>query len=133
VQPTIDGFASRVNTVCTRFFSKWLQVGAEGVDFFAQQLSTEEVYHCCPPVHLVGHMLRRLSGAGPVMAVLVLPAWTASTYWSLLRTGTGFILEIQNWKEWEARCTDTGLGQSLFSTGQGIIMWPALYKSGRVL
>jgi hypothetical protein len=96
VQPTIDSFASRVNAACTSFFSKWPQVGAEGVDFFAQQLLTEEVYHFCSPVHLAGHMLRRLSGVGPVTAVLVLPAWTASTYWSLLRTGTGFIPEIQN-------------------------------------
>ncbi len=132
VQPTIDGFASRVNAVCSRFFSKWPQVGAEGVDFFTQQLSPKEVYHCCPPVHLAGHTLRRLSRARSVKAVLVLPAWSAIIYWRLLRTGTGFIPEIQTWKEWEARCTDTGLGQSLFSTGQGIRMWAALYKSGRV-
>jgi hypothetical protein len=109
VQPTINGFASRVNVACTKFFSKWPQVGAEGV--FAQQLSAEEVYHSCPPVHLAGHMLRRLSGAGPITAVLVLPAWTPSAYWSLLCTGTGFIPEIQKeWKEWEDLCMDTGLG-----------------------
>jgi hypothetical protein len=33
LRPTVDAFESRSNSLCEKFFSKWLQVGSSGVNF----------------------------------------------------------------------------------------------------
>ncbi len=60
VWPTIDLFATADNTRCGKFFSKGPQPGTRGVDFFAQQLKAGEVYHCCLPVKLAAHCIKKL-------------------------------------------------------------------------
>ncbi len=59
-QPTIDGFASSINTKCARFFSKTAQPGSTRIDFFAQGLKVGEVYYCCRPVKLAAHCIRKI-------------------------------------------------------------------------
>ena len=128
IQPTIDAFASSENAVCQRFFSKWPQIGSEGVNFFTQELRKEEVYFCCPPVKDAGHMIKRLGRFPGVTALVVVPAWEGSTYWSLLRDRQGgFIQEIQRHVTWEAACTDSGHGRSLFAFNN-IRMWAGIYR-----
>ncbi len=91
----MDGFASRANAACKKFIAKWPQLGAEGVNFFAQELRSTEVYYCCPPVHEAGHLLRSLAKACRVTAVVVLPAWQGSSYWPLLQDGADLRPEIK--------------------------------------
>jgi hypothetical protein len=131
-QPTVDCFASSSNNVCEAFFSKIPQTGSKAVDFFSQNLSPDEVYFCCPPIKEAGHMLRRLSRFKGVTALVVLPAWTGSTYWGMIKEGDGYIKEVKRWRIWEPRCQDSGLGRSLFTSGTGIQMWAGLLYTGTV-
>ena len=47
-----------------------------------------------PTVKEVGHMLRRLDKFAGVKALIIIPAWEGSVYWSLLRTGDRFIDKV---------------------------------------
>ena len=80
ITPTIDAFASSSNTVCSAFFSKWPQMGAAGVNFFAQELKASKVYYCCLPVKEAGHMIHRLTSSNNVTALVVVPAWEGSVH-----------------------------------------------------
>ena len=129
--PTIDAFANRRNTKCERFYSKHPQMGAEGVDFFSQTLSSEEVYYCCPPVKDVAAAICKLNGTKGVTAIMVMPAWKSSPYWSLLRDRDGFKPAVKKWKFWETgEFRNTGPGNVLFARGARIQMWAAVYKTG---
>lgn len=130
VQPTVDGFASSSNNITQAFFSKIPQVGSQGVDFFTQQLRVDEVYYLCPPVKEAGHLLRRLSRFAGITAIVILPAWAGCPYWGMLRQGEGFVQEVKDWVIWEAKCQDSGLGRSLFTTGTGVRMWAGLIYTG---
>jgi len=131
VSPTVDAFASSDNTVCTHFFSRWPQAGGSGVNFFAQQLNTQDIYFCCPPVKLISHTIRRLQRFAQVRAILLFPAWSGHPFWSLLKKGDKFIPEIQEHKMFEAQFQDTGCGKSLFTRKQGTVVWVALWTSGK--
>ena len=132
IRPTIDSFASSENNACEKFFSRWPQSGSVGVNFFAQQLEQDEVYYCCPPVKEVGHMLRRLDKFAGVKALIIIPAWEGSVYWSLLRTGDRFIDKVLKHKIWMPTCKDTSQQKSLFSYNN-TRMLAAVYISGREL
>ena len=80
ITPTIDAFASSSNTVCSAFYSKWPQMGAAGVNFFAQELKASKVYYCCLPVKEAGHMIHRLTSSNNVTALVVVPAWEGSVH-----------------------------------------------------
>ena len=129
IQPTVDAFASSENKVCEKFFSKWPQTGSAGVNFFAQQLQPEETYYCCPPVKEAGHMLRRLQRFNQVTAVVVVPAWEGSVHWSLLKEGSGYIREVQEYKKWKPSCVDTSNQSSIFSLNN-VNMWAGIYRKG---
>jgi hypothetical protein len=132
-QPTIDAFASSENSICGKFFSKWPQSGATGVNFFAQELDNEEIYFCCPQVKDIGHTIRRLQRHEGVTAVLVLPAWPGHMYWGMLRTGTGFVPEVKQYQELEPDFQDTGRGKSIFVRKAGMKIWAALWRSGSLV
>jgi hypothetical protein len=130
LRPTVDAFASRNNSLCEKFFSKWPQVGSSGMNFFAQSLVPEEIYFCCPPVKDIGHMLNRLKAFHDVIAILAVPHWRGHTYWGMLRQPGQFIPEIRAHMSMEPSFFDTGSGMSLFTRRKGISMWFAVYKSG---
>jgi len=130
IRPTVDAFASRSNSICEKFFSKWPQVGSSGVNFFAQSLVPEEIYFCCPPVKDIGHMLNRLKAFHDVTAILALPHWCGHTYWGMLRQPGRFTPAIKAHLYMEPSFFDTGSGVSLFTRRKGINMWFAVYKSG---
>ena len=78
---TVYGFASGSNSKCARFFSKRFTSGTGGVDFFMQELSSEDFFWLFPPVNLlcktVEHLaLFRTSG------VLLLSVWPKSSFFS---------------------------------------------------
>ena len=95
LEPTVDGFATRINTRCERFFSKFPQLYAQGVDFFAQRLSKDEVYWLCPPPSLVARVVRHLeSQEKGIVAYLSFPEWPASNYWPLLVRENKFMSKV---------------------------------------
>jgi hypothetical protein len=132
IRPTTDCFASSSSAVCEHFFSKVPQRGCSAVDFFAQQLQPGQVYYCCPPVKEVGHMLRRLFRFPEVTALVVIPAWTGSPYWGMIRQHGGFVKAVLKWQVWQPVCQDYGLGRSLFTSGTNIQMWAGVIYTGTV-
>ena len=77
----VCGFASGSNSKCARFFPKRFTLGTGGVDFFMQELSSEDFFWLFLPVNLlcktVEHLaLFRTSG------VLLLPVWPKSSFFS---------------------------------------------------
>ena len=64
------------------FFSRFWNPGASGIDFFAQELSSENCL-VVPPVSLVARVIHYLS-LQKAMATLVVPLWPSSSFWPLL-------------------------------------------------
>ena len=94
-------------------------------------MSSEEVYYCCPPVKEVAAAICKLNGTKGVTAIMVMPAWKSSSYWSLLRDRDGFKPAVKKWKFWETgEFRNTGPGNVLFARGARIQMWAAVYKTG---
>ena len=78
---SVCGFASGSNSKCARFFPKRFTLGTGGVDFFMQELSSEDFFWLFLPVNLlcktVEHLaLFRTSG------VLLLSVWPKSSFFS---------------------------------------------------
>ena len=95
-QPTIDAFASRKNAVLPAFFSKCPQIGAQGVDFFAQDLKSDQVYWCTPPVSIIVKVVRHiLDWDTPVCAILNMPEWHSAQFWPFMVKNDKFAPFIQ--------------------------------------
>lgn len=91
VEVTIDGFATRENAVVTRFYSKYPQVHTEGINFYAQKLSKDEVYWCCPPVKEVVKCIQHILAAKErVVAYVSFPEWKSQNYWPMVTSGRFF-------------------------------------------
>ena len=73
---TVDYFA---NYYTAKLF--W-NPGASGIDFFAQELSSENCL-VVPPVALVAHVIHYLC-LQKAMATLAVPLWPSSSFWPLL-------------------------------------------------
>ena len=129
ITPTIDAFASSSNGVCPAFYSKWPQMGAAGVNFFAQELKASEVYYCCPPVKEAGHMIGRLTSSNNVTVLVVVHAWEGSVHWSLIQDEMAKSTSFRRTKIWLPTCTDSGRATSRFSDSS-IRMWAGLFSKG---
>ena len=79
---TVDCFADFYIAKLSRFFSRFWNPGASGIDFFAQELSSENCL-VVPPVSLVARVIHYLS-LQKAMATLVVPLWPSSSFWPLL-------------------------------------------------
>ena len=79
---TVDCFADFYIAKLSRFFSRFWSPGASGIDFFAQELSSENCL-VVPPVSLVARVIYYLS-LQKAMATLVVPSWPSSSFWRLL-------------------------------------------------
>ena len=130
VHITVDALASSDNHYCQRFFSRTLQQGAQDVQFFMQQLQESEVYYCCPPVKLVGHVINKLAGCTRVEAVLVVPHWQGATFWPMLMDEGGFRKEIRRWWWGKMQCRDTRGRSSIFTEKLMSDVWIGHWKSG---
>jgi len=82
--PTIDAFATSTNARCFKFFSKIPQVGSLGVNFFAQNLCSSEVYYCCPPPKLIIHTIKFLLQTNNIQAIVVFPFWKSANYFTFV-------------------------------------------------
>ena len=96
VSPTIDAFASEVNSVCSRFFSKIPQNNCSGINFFAQKMEANQVYFCCPPVKEIIFTFKKLIHSPNIVAILIIPAWPSANFWTFLHNGKTFRSEIKD-------------------------------------
>ena len=78
---TIDCFANYYTEKFPRSFSRFWNTGASGIDFFVQELSSENRL-VVPPVSLVARVIHYLS-LQKAMASLVVPLWPSSSFWPL--------------------------------------------------
>ena len=87
----VDLMASAQNVKCDptgkklRFFSRYFSKGCEGVDVFAQSLSSMEGIYCFPPICLIAPVLSLLKSQ-KAKAVLIVPD-VRDVWWSVLREG----------------------------------------------
>ena len=77
----VDCFASRLNSKGRSFFSRRDGEGAAGLDFFSQKLSPEHTHFCFPPPSRLV-MASRHFKLYETTAVMVVPIWPASTFFS---------------------------------------------------
>lgn len=88
---TIDGFATSANKRVPRFFSIYPQIGMLGMDFFAQELTSGEVYWLNPPVKMVAKCIKKVLGAkSEVLAYISFPEWKSQNYWPMIVRGNHF-------------------------------------------
>jgi len=83
-RPTVDAFASRVNTQLPRFFARLPEPGATAVDGLAQQWEDEFVY-ANPPWPLIAAVVSKLERSASARATLVLPYWPAAEWYPRLK------------------------------------------------
>ena len=94
--PTVDCFASEVNTICSSYFSKIPQNKCSGINFFCQELIPGNVYFCCPPVKDVDNTIKHLLKFSNILAILIIPHWYSAQFWPSLHDGKSFRPEIVN-------------------------------------
>ena len=79
---TVDCFANYYTAKFPRFFSRFWNPGASGIDFFAQELSSVNCL-VVPPFSLVARVIQYMS-LQKAMATLVELLWPSSSFWPLL-------------------------------------------------
>ena len=122
-QPTVDAFASRSNAVLPTFFSKCPQIGAAGVDFFAQDLRADQLYWCTPPVSIIVRVIRHiLDWDTPVCAIVNVPEWHSAQFWPFLVRHNRFAPFVQKVVFIRPRFTAYNVSSNLFSGKQGFRM-----------
>ena len=93
----VDCMAQRSNTKCSRFFSRFPEEKSEGVNFFAQKMSSLLSYYCFPPPgHIVAaiHHFMKFGAHG----LLLVPEWRSATFWTFLAPdGTHFACGIKSY------------------------------------
>ena len=91
IEPTIDGFATRENSLLPRFYSKIPQVGTQGVNFFTVQLSCTEIYWLQPPVDMLSKVIGFiLQSKKEVLAIISFPEWPLAPFWPMVVRGRRF-------------------------------------------
>ena len=82
---TINHFVSCLNRQLERFNTRWGDVGAEGVDAFAQANWPEENNWCNPPWSLLPRLVQLLQGLPSVRATVLAPHWPGAVWYRPLR------------------------------------------------
>jgi hypothetical protein len=82
--PDVDCFSANFNTICPRFFSCTAHGNSAGINFFMQNLSTNTVYFCCPPVHLVIACYRLLLATPNIVSYFLFPDWPSAGFWLVI-------------------------------------------------
>jgi len=77
---SVYGFASGSNSKCARFFKRFT-LGTGGVDFFMQELSSEDFFWLFLPVNLLCKTVEHLA-LFRTSSVLLLSVWPKSSFFS---------------------------------------------------
>ena len=79
---SVDRFACSYNAKLPRFNSRFLQPGAEAVDAFSQDWSSDNTW-LVPPTTLTGRVLCHMRDCKAV-GTLIVPMWKSAQFWPLL-------------------------------------------------
>ena len=82
----VDGFASRRNTTCAAFVSRWPDARAEAVNAFHQDWEDGRRWWLFPPAPVVHRVVRKIA-CGGVVATLVVPIDPTADWWPILFPG----------------------------------------------
>ena len=93
----IDLMAEKDNARSNIYFSKLPEPGCAQVDVFHQQLPTDKILYCCPPVNEAARIIDKILNSPGVTIALVLPRWPTQPYWAMLKSETGFIPQIKEY------------------------------------
>ena len=125
--PTVDAFASSENRRCSKFFSKIPQIGSMGTNFFAQHLSPEEVYFCCPPPKLIIYALKHFFSFRNCTGVFICPLWKSANYFTFIVHGQRMAPFVLDYFIFNPRFTSK---QGVFKGYKNFNMIAILVKSG---
>ena len=78
----LDCFASASNKKCIKFYSKFSESKAEGVNFFAQRIPNCNLF-VFPPIHLVIPALYHLQKFNS-FGCFIVPKWVSAHFWTFL-------------------------------------------------
>lgn len=80
---TIDCFATYYNAKLARFFSRFWNPGAHGIDFFVQDLQGENCL-LVPPVVILPRVLHYMY-VQKALGTIVAPLWRSASFWPLIQ------------------------------------------------
>jgi len=86
----VDAFATSENAKCEKFFSKIPQLNSAGINFYTQELQSENVYWLCPPVKEINNVVEYVNNFVNIKAALFVPVWAGALYWFSLIEGKYF-------------------------------------------
>jgi hypothetical protein len=86
--PAVDLFATHLNRLVPRFFSRFWCPGTHGVDSFARDWGQFPLCWCNPPFGLIAQVLAHAAECGARL-ILIVPAWRQQSWWPTLRSNRG--------------------------------------------
>jgi hypothetical protein len=81
---TVDCFASKMNRRTETYFSIVPQLESAGMDFFLQNLKSNEIYFIHPPTSVLRKVFNKLVLYQDITCVVILPCWASHSFWSYL-------------------------------------------------
>ena len=81
---TVDLMASRTNAQLPRYFSRWGDPEASGINCLDQDWTKEANLYCMPPFNMLAPLLSKLQESGGVYLTLVAPLWPTQPWFSTL-------------------------------------------------
>ncbi len=74
--PTIDRFATALNTQVSLYNSYFHELNSHGIDCFAQQDFHDHINYCNPPFAVVGRLLSFIISHYPTAKfIVIVPMW----------------------------------------------------------
>ena len=112
----VDCFASEHSAQLPAFHSRWWSPSAAEVDTFSVSWARQRVY-LCPPPALVMRVIGKMRADG-AYGVLVVPKWSGSRWWPLLRSDS----EVRILQRWglphDPACFGSDSSDSVVSAGR---------------
>ena len=102
--PTVDAFANETNNICNKFYSLFPQNSSQGINYFSQMLSSNEIYYICAPTKLIGAAFRKFLNTPDLTAIFTIPLWYSSQYWSLFHDGQTFHNSVKDFCVFSSKC-----------------------------
>ena len=117
---TVDRFANSRNKKVDRFYSKFFEIGSEGVDAFAFNWETEN-NSLVPPVSAISKVIGKIL-TEHVTGTLIFPYWPSAEFWPPVRRGETWehfitsVMLLEHGKQWlrQGSCFFSLLGSEHF-------------------
>ena len=93
---TVDAMAAFNNRKTQVYFSVAPQVESSGLNFFYQELLSNEVYYIHPPVNCISKVIQRIVQYPDITCILVIPVWISHPYWTTFADAGFFKSFVKN-------------------------------------